>query len=659
MPAAAIPSNESERLESLYQYQILDTAAEKCFDDLVHLAAHTGNTPIAVVSLVDGKRQWFKAEVGIGAKETCRSDSFCAHAILQPNELLIINDTLKDERFATNQLVTSEPHIRFYAGAPLVAPDGSALGTICVMDTVPGELSTQQQEGLRVLANQVVSQLELRRHVTKLNLELEQNLTKLQSAEGQLTRHAFYDNLTNLPNRALLMNRLEKEIEWAKQDGNSSFAVLFIDLDRFKVVNDSLGHLIGDQLLVGVARRLENCLRPNQTLARLRGDGFTILLPEIKDMSDATNLAEQIQKQLALPFYLSGKEVFTSVSMGIALSGAGCELPEDLLRNAHIAMYRAKVQGKACYEVFSAAMYDRAVALLQLEMDLRRAIEYEEFCLHYQPIVSLTTGSIIGFEALIRWQHPERGLVSPAEFIPLAEETGMIIPMGDWVLYEACHQLYAWQKKFPSTLPLTVSVNLSGKQFAQPNLIEQIQQVLQKTGLDARNLKLEITESAIVENPEYAANTLRQLRQLGVQLHMDDFGTGYSSLSYLQRFPIDTLKIDRSFVSNMAANQEDGEIVRTITNLAQNLGMAGVAEGVETLEQAARLRELGCEYGQGDFFSKPLNAQAVEALLENKPLFQTHRDSSNWLGQLNYFLRHPILLYHSLKNTSLSKEGGA
>ena len=347
-------------------------------------------------------------------------------------------------------------------------------------------------------------------------------IAKRKRAEEQLLHHAFHDVLTGLPNRALLMDRLSHTVERAKRRQDCLFAVLFLDLDRFKVVNDSLGHRTGDQLLVAITNRLESCLQPGDTVARLSGDEFAILLEDIKNVTDATRVAKQIQKVLTLPFNLNEQEVFTTASIGIALSATGYD-PDNLLRDAEIAMYRAKALGKARYEIFTTNMHAQAITRLRLETDLRRAIERQEFKLHYQPIVSLKTLSLTGFEALVRWQHPERGLVSPVEFIPIAEETGLIISLSQWVLHEACHQMYTWQRQFPQNPPLSISVNLSIKQFLQPDLIEQIDQTLKETGLDSRSLRLEITESCLMENGKSTNAMLAQLRKLGVQLHMDYF----------------------------------------------------------------------------------------------------------------------------------------
>lgn len=442
------------------------------------------------------------------------------------------------------------------------------------------------------------------------------DITDRKNAEEQLLHDAFHDALTDLPNRALFIDRLEHALQ--KRQHDYIFAVLFLDLDRFKIVNDGLGHAAGDQLLVAIAERLSRCLRPGDTVARLGGDEFTILLESMKDISDATRTAERIQEELTRPFLLgeAGKEqeVFSSASIGIALSVTGYNRAEEVVRDADTAMYRAKSLGKSRYEVFDKAMHARALTQLQLETDLRRGIERQEFLLHYQPIIGLQDRKIAGFEALIRWKHPERGFVPPADFIPIAEETGQILPIGTWVLREACRQTFAWQKQFPEQT-LIVSVNLSAKQFGQPDLIEQIRAILNETGLAGNRLKLEITESVVMENAERAIAMLRQLRELGLQISIDDFGTGYSSFSYLRRFPLDTLKIDRCFITRMNAEVEDREIVRSIVSLAHNLGMKVVAEGAENPEQVYQLLGLGCEYAQGYFFSRPVAPDEFEKLL--------------------------------------------
>ncbi len=441
------------------------------------------------------------------------------------------------------------------------------------------------------------------------------DITEQKEAEQQLIYTALHDGLTGLPNRALFMDRLKRSLERARLRPDYLFAVVFLDLDRFKVVNDSLGHPIGDQLLVAIARRLEISLRPGDMVARLGGDEFAIILDHLKNVDDATQAAERIQKELSVPFNLSGHEVFASASIGIVLSLTPDDLPEDFLRNADTAMYRAKDHGRGCFELFDKGMHARAVAQSQLENDLRRALTRDEFELHYQPIISLKNWRIMGFEALLRWRHPQQGFISPLKFIPVAEETGIISSIGEWALRQACQQLRVWQDHFPSDPPLCMSVNLSGRQFTQPGLIKMINQILTETGIQASSLKIEITESAIIENIDSATAILKQLRALGIKISLDDFGTGYSSLSYLHRFPIDTLKIDRSFVTRMNL-PKNSEIIRTIVTLASNLGMDVIAEGVETREQVIQLTGMNCEYVQGYLLSKPIDGLAVEGLIE-------------------------------------------
>lgn len=445
------------------------------------------------------------------------------------------------------------------------------------------------------------------------------DITDRKKMERQLLHDALHDALTGLPNRALFMDRLEQELKRTKTQPNYLFAVLFLDLDRFKVVNDSMGHLVGDKLLVEIARRLENCVRPTDTVARLGGDEFTILLENISDVEIATKVAEKIYQSLTIPFSLENYELFTTASIGIALSSQGYDKPEDILRDADLTMYSAKERGKARYEVFDRSMHTRAIERLHLENDLRRGIEKEEFAVYYQPITSLSTGRISGFEALARWHHPERSFISPGEFIPIAEETGLIIPLGNWLLEEACRQLRTWQIQYPEHPPIKISVNLSGKQLREANLIEQIDRILAKTQLSPLSLKLEITESILMENLEAVTQTLLKLRARKIQLSIDDFGTGYSSLSYLHRFPVDTLKIDRSFVNEIRSGKENSAIVKAIVTLAHMLNMDVIAEGIETTAQLDQLKLLKCEHGQGYFFSKPLSREEAEKLIASSP----------------------------------------
>lgn len=442
------------------------------------------------------------------------------------------------------------------------------------------------------------------------------DINERKLAEQRLLHDALHDSLTGLANRSRFMDRLAHVIARTQRGASRSFAVLFLDLDRFKLINDSLGHLVGDQLLIAIARRLERCLRPSDTLARLGGDEFAVLLEDLSEPQAALTVAERILHLLEEPFHLDGYDVFSSASIGIALSTSARHYsPADVLRDADTAMYHAKVEGRSRYAVFHPAMHDRARRRLQIETDLRRGVERREFFVVYQPIVDLSTQQTIGFEALLRWHHPHHGIIGPTEFIDVAEETGLIVPIGQMVLREACRQLNEWKQRYPAR-KLTMHVNLSPRQIADPGLVDHTAALLDAHNLDADSLHLEITETAIIEHGDVASQALTHLRTLGVQICIDDFGTGYSSLSYLHRFPIGTIKIDRSFISQIHHSHENAEIVRTIIALARSLGMTVIAEGAETEAQLTHLRSMSCPYGQGWLFAQALEPTAVTALLD-------------------------------------------
>jgi len=441
------------------------------------------------------------------------------------------------------------------------------------------------------------------------------DITMRKSVEAELERAALYDSLTSLPNRALFMDRLGRCHGRSKRRSDYQFAVLYLDLDRFKTVNDSLGHMVGDQLLQDVARRLEECIREGDTVARWGGDEFTIILDDIKNITDATRIAERALKALASPFYLQGVEFFSGASIGIALSATGYNNPQDLIRDADTAMYKAKDMGRSRYVVFDKTMHYTALTQLKMESGLRNAMFHNEFTMHYQPIVELDSKSIIGFEALIRWDHPEKGLIYPDSFISLTEDTGLIISLGEWVLRESCHQLAKWDDQLQKQDSLSISVNISAKQYLHPSFADMVKQVLEETGLEGHKLCLEVTEGIISSPLENVKPVFDKIKAMGIQLHLDDFGTGYSSLGYLHNLPIDALKIDRSFIIRMDQLAESHEIVRAIITLAKTLNIIVIAEGVEKENHVAMLRKLECPLAQGNYFHYPLLASEINKMI--------------------------------------------
>jgi diguanylate cyclase (GGDEF)-like protein len=564
------------------------------------------------VSLVDDDRHVVKSSVGLtGRSRVWRKVPVAQRYVRQvvnTGRPVFIGNTSENRSHSDTE--SQAPDGVAYAVVPITTQDGQVIGTICVIDTAPHSWTHSEINGLIDVGS-----------ILMMELELRSDLTLKRQTQEHLLYSTLHDALTGLPNRSLFTERLRHAMRRAARHPDDLFAVLFLDLDRFKDINDNLGHFAGDELLRAVARRLEACIRPEDTVARLSGDEFAILLESITDTSDAGRVAERIEEALSFPINLAGAEVTTSASMGIVTSSMAHDQPEQLLRSADMAMYRAKAAGRARYEMFDRAMHTDALERLRLETDLRRAVEAGEFLLHYQPVVSLRTGRVTGLEALIRWQHPERGLVHPADFIPIAEETGLIVPIGKWVLLEACERIKAWQVAYPRKEPLTMGVNLSVKQFAQPDLIDQIKTAIETTGVAPRSLQLEITESSIIDKGRAAISILSRIRELGPQVYLDDFGTGYSSLSYLHGLPIDAIKIDRAFVSSMDTDDKNLRLVRTILTLAEIVGVRAEAEGISTSEQLRELRALNCEQGQGYLFSAPITREAVEEVLAANPVW--------------------------------------
>ncbi|HEX2716790.1 MAG TPA: bifunctional diguanylate cyclase/phosphodiesterase [Gemmatimonadaceae bacterium] len=499
------------------------------------------------------------------------------------------------------------------AGAEMTPVPVRDLAALCIVSDVARQWAVRERKILGAVAAMIAAELDVRRL-----------LAESRAVEEELRRPLLRDPLTGLANRALFLERLTHAVERAKRHKDFKFAVLALDLDRFKLVNNSYGTDVGDEVLNAVARRIEQCIRGEDMAARVTADEYAVLLESINDDSDGGRVAERIRQALSRPVETTEGDVYTSASIGIVLSTSGLEAPQVILQRAGIAVSRAKAAGRRRYEMFDRAMQARAVARLRTETDLRHAVERGEFELYFQPLVSLESGRITELEALLRWRHPERGIVPPLEFIPLAEETGLIIPIGSWALAAACRQMVEWQKEFKVTdangeSPLALSVNLSVKQLNQPGFVKLVNDTVRAAGMDPRALKLEITESFMIDDPEGTRATLEELRNLGVKLYLDDFGAGYSSLAYLHTLPLDAIKIDRGFVSRMGEGAAHYQLVHTIRDLARNIGVLAVAEGIETLSQLSALRALGCESAQGYLFSKPVPPLEIEQLLKKDP----------------------------------------
>ncbi len=505
-----------------------------------------------------------------------------------------------------------------YAAVPLVRNEESSapqrtgttatVGTLLVVLDEPHEWTKSDESVVRDVAA-----------LLAIDLDLHQELAQRLLAEEALQEQALHDPLTGVPNSTLFLNRLAHAIERGHRHKDFCFAVLALDLDRFQSINNSLGRDAGNEVLTVIARRLESCVRGEDLISRSGGDEFTILLESLSDDSDGSRVAERMQQSIAQPIETSDGEVYTSASIGIVLSSSGLSTPAKMLQEAGIAMSRAKGAGRNRHEMFDSAMHARALARLRMETDLRHAVERSEFELFYQPLITLGTGRITELEALLRWRHPQRGLIPPLDFIPLAEETGLIVPIGQWVLARACADMVGWQQRFPRTAPLAISVNLSPRQFAQANFVKTVAGTVAASGLDPHTLKFEITESFAIAEPARTRELLTELRALGIQIYLDDFGTGYSSLGYLHQLPLDGIKIDRSFVMQMDTGPLYRQLVNTVRDLAMNIGVIAIAEGVENQTQLSALREMGCSSAQGYLFSRPVPVSEIEVLLSNDP----------------------------------------
>ncbi|MGI8509954.1 MAG: putative bifunctional diguanylate cyclase/phosphodiesterase, partial [Gemmatimonadaceae bacterium] len=726
------------RLDALRRTALLGTGAEPAFDRLTRLATRLLGVPVALVSLVDTDRQFFKSCIGLpepwaSERQTPLSHSFSHHTVAA-GAPFIVNDA-REHPLVRDNLAIPDLGVIAYAGIPLVTTDGHTLGSFCAIDSVPHHWTNEEIALLSDLAAAANSEIQLRlaiagntalrasearfravfdyaavgiavadvqgriletnpafgallgytaeelrgrtsrdlsapedahlaenavrdlvtgaRNNTTVEIRytgkdgqlvwgsltlsrideamsdarltsdvpadaagivgMLQDVTARKTLEAELTHQAFHDALTGLANRALFLDRVAHALARAPRSRHR-VAVLFLDLDNFKTVNDSLGHVEGDRLLIIAARRLATCVRAGDTIARLGGDEFAVLVEDADVPGDAIALAERITAAFSAPFPLGGSPLVATASVGIATS-VHSATPDALLRNADAAMYRAKSEGKGRYAMFEPAMHVAALMRLQLDSELRQAIDSNEFEVEYQPIVRFDTGRITAVEALVRWRHPERGMVAPGAFIAAAEDTGIIVPLGRWVLHQACVQAQRWRDAYASGPPLGVTVNLSGQQLRSSTICDDVRAALDASGLDPARLVLEITESVLMQHTEVTLEKLRAFKSLGVRLAIDDFGTGYSSLAYLQRFPIDILKIDKAFVDGVADGDSDAVIARTILALGKALGLRCVAEGVETIEQRDALRALGCEYAQGSLFAPSLSPHAVSAMV--------------------------------------------
>lgn len=600
-----VPSSEAERLATLRKLRVLDTPPEERFDRITRIAARLFDVPIVAVSLVDTERQWFKSCQGLSVRETSRDISFCGHTILGDG-MLVVPDARRDPRFADNPLVTGEPGIRFYAGHPLASPDGHRLGTLCLIDRRPRELNELDREALRDLAAWAENELSVIQ-------TLQQTLREREAEHAVLEHQATHDTLTDLPNHTLLTDRLRQAILMGRR-GRTPVALLLLNLDRFRDINNTLGYQNGDRVLQQVGPRIQDVLRDVDTVARLGGDEFVVLLPSA-DAEVAIQVARNVLTALEVPVVLEGLPLQIEAGIGIAVFPDHGEEADLLLRRADVAMYAAKQTGSG-YAVYAAERDHYSPRRLALMGELRHAIDQNQLVLLYQPQVHLPTGRVTGVEALVRWQHPQHGLIPPDQFIPLAERTGLIKPLTLWVLNMALRQCQAWHH---AGFDLMVAVNLSARNLQDPHLPGQVAALLRQCGVAPNRLELEITESILMADPARAMDSLMRVSALGVRLSIDDFGTGYSSLGYLKKLPVDAIKVDKSFVIDMAVADDSAMIVRSTIDLAHNLGLTVVAEGVENQHVLERLVALGCDAAQGYHLSRPVSVVELARWLSHSP----------------------------------------
>ncbi|MCC2973841.1 bifunctional diguanylate cyclase/phosphodiesterase [Massilia sp. IC2-476] len=615
MERPRIPLDEAQRLAALHATRLLGSAPEETFDRITRTAARLLGVPIALVSLIDKDRQWFKSRTGLDACETPRDVSFCGHAILA-DEPMVVPDAAQDARFVDNPLVTGSPHLRFYAGVQLYSVDRKKIGTLCVIDREPRELSPGDLDALRDLAR-MVEQLVYHRQLAMAAQSLSERLADETSPgkgapSGELAWLVAHDLLTGLPNRQALLRAIQHSIAAWREDGTPAL-IACINVDRFKRFNETLGHRAGDEILVALATSLQALLREGDMLARAGSDEFLVLLHARGEHPEPERALERISAAANRAVPIPGGEIALTCSIGTTLLPQDGEDADALLNNAVTAMRHAKAQGRGAIQRFTPDLRTEHGRRLTLESHLRRAIAQDELFVQYQPKVDLRSGTLAGFEALVRWRHPEYGVIPPDEFIPIAEESGMIVPIGEWVLRTAVAQLAAWRAE---GLPLApVAVNLSARQFLQSDVIAMVGDQLAQSGLAPELLELELTESVSMADPERSVVVMQGLGELGVMLSIDDFGTGYSSFGYLRRLPLDKLKIDKSFVQDMASSAESSAIVQAIVAMAHRLQLAVIAEGVETAEQVAALRKAECDQIQGYYYSRPLAVEDCAAFI--------------------------------------------